>query len=76
MIAQEKGVSRAITRKRRQRVAWVSRSHFRLVPNSSRNGAQRNFKIQGRPKREVRPTASRVAPWSRKKKDEVVRMRE
>lgn len=48
--------------------------HRRLVPYSSICGPHKNFNTHGRPKREVRPMASRLTRMSRKKTEDMVRM--
>ncbi len=57
-------------------VACMASSQRFLVANSSTSGPQKNFRIQGTPKKVVSPTASRLTPRSRKKTVETERMME
>jgi hypothetical protein len=59
-IPQGKGVIIAQSRKSEAIIACIIIIHHRLVKKRSICGAQKNFKIQGRPKNAVSPIDSRL----------------
>lgn len=73
-VALGRGVRAAAISRSPASKTCMMRSHWRLLPYRSICGAQKNFKVQGTPKREVSPIPSRLTPLSRKNTLKTVRM--